>query len=219
MGTCAIVGALDIAEAHFRAQHFDRVIAADGGFEQLLRMKAEPDVVVGDFDSLGFLPAGRDVRVHPAEKDESDMELACRVAIEEADRLVLYGCLGGRIDHSIANMQLLCGLAQQGARVWAIGRDCVLAALTSRAPLEFEAIPAEALNGPYRNFISVFAHGGTARGVVARGLKYVLRGEDLPDATSRGLSNEFTGTPASISLEQGTLLATFPLEAWPYLRT
>ena len=70
---------------------------------------------------------------------------------------------------------------------------------------------------PTAIFVSVFAFCGPARGVSEQGLKYTLDNADLPDTTSWGLSNEFTGADAAISVADGVLAVTFPLEAWPAL--
>lgn len=217
MGTCALVGAVDFNVGHFRSQRPDYVIAVDRGYAQLKAAGIEPDAVVGDFDSLGFVPDASNVAVFPAEKDESDMELACRKGLAHADELLLYGCLSARLDHTIANVQLMSGLAQAGVRVFGIGDAFALAAIAGGAApseLRFAEIPPEELIGPYANFVSVFAHGGTARDVCEKGLKYAFEHEDVPDTVSRGLSNEFAASPASITVGAGTLLITFPLEAW-----
>ena len=98
MSTCALVGATDFNAVHFESQGFDCVIAVDGGYESLRAIGCEPDVAVGDFDSLGFVPAGDNVDVHPSEKDESDMELAIRMAAARGfDTLLIYGALAQRL--------------------------------------------------------------------------------------------------------------------------
>lgn len=219
----ALVGASDFNGWHFARQRFDMVVAVDGGYAHLQDAGLQPDVAVGDFDSLGFVPEAGDVRRFPPEKDESDMELACRIAVEAGcDELVLYGCLGRRFDHTLANMQVMLAQARAGRRVFAVGDDYALAVLHASgenvAGLAFAPIPLDALQRePYRNFISVFAIGGAARGVWEHGLKYDLDGVELPDDVSRGLSNEFTGAPAHIVVSEGGLAITFPLVAWDYL--
>lgn len=219
----ALVGASDFNAAHFARQRFDCVVAVDGGFAHLRALGREPDAVVGDFDSLGYVPAAPDVRRFPPEKDESDMELACRVAVEAgADTLVLYGCLGRRLDHTLANLHVMLHLARGGVRVLAVGDAYAVAVLHGEpgkpGRIAFASIPLHQLEqGEYRNFVSVFAFGGLAAGVSERGLKYGLEGAALSDDVSLGLSNEFVGKPASIQVEEGGLVVTFPLAAWDYL--
>ena len=220
----ALVGASDFNAEHFASCSFDLVVAVDGGYAHLRDAGVAPDAVVGDFDSLGFVPAGPDVRRFPPEKDESDMGLACRLAVEAGcDELVLYGCLGRRFDHTMGNIQLMLAQARAGRRVFAVGDGFAVAVLHAQAgkpsTLSFRAIPAEALaSGEYGNYISAFAIGGAAHGVWEHGLRYTLDGVDLPDDTTWGLSNEFAaGKESAVSVEEGSLLVTFPLAAWEHL--
>ena len=220
----ALVGASDFNEPHFARERFDMVIAVDGGFAHLTETGHTPDAAVGDFDSLGYVPKAGDVRVFPPEKDESDLEIACRVAVEAGcGELVLYGCLGQRFDHSLATMQVMLAQARRGWRVFAIGDTYAITALhgagDTPAGLAFSAIPVDALRDDlYRNYVSVFAMGGTAHGVWEHGLKYDLDGADVRDDTSLGLSNEFAGTPAHVVVKEGDLMVVFPLGAWDYLQ-
>ena len=216
----ALVGASDFNARHFAAHRFDLVVAVDGGFAHLQDAGVVPDAVVGDFDSLGYVPDAPDVRRFPPEKDESDMELACRVATEAGcDEIVLYGCLGRRVDHTFANVQLMLGLARAGVRTSAIGDSYALVVIHG-APgkpgvLAFDPIVLESLRAkPYERYLSVFALGGVASGVCEQGLKYGLEDATLPDDVSLGLSNEFTGEAVRISVGQGSLLVSFPLAAW-----
>lgn len=219
----ALVGASDFNAEHFASCDFDLVVAVDGGYAHLRDAGVAPDVVVGDFDSLGFVPADGDVRRFPPEKDESDMGLACRAAADAGcDELVLYGCLGRRFDHTMGNIQLMLAQARAGRRVFAVGDAFAVAVLHAQAgnlaALSFRGIPEDALaGGEYANYLSVFAIGGTAHGVWERGLKYALDGVDLPDDTTWGLSNEFAaGEESAVRVEDGSLLVTFPLAAWGY---
>ncbi len=248
----ALVGAVYFNADHFKAQHFDCVIAVDRGYASLRRAGIAPDVAVGDFDSLGFAP-DCPTRTFPVEKDASDMELAMREALERgADEVLLYGAFSARLDHTLANVQMLCGYAQRGVRVFGIGDAFAITALAGGAgmpsrtaclsfngrmlqaaglaqeghandPVHSEDDLPEpvregvAAPGAYGNFVSVFAFCGTAHDVSENGLKYGLAHADLPDTTSRGLSNEFTASDAHIRVGDGTLVVTFPLPAWDAL--
>lgn len=221
MPVCALVGATDFNAEHFASQRFDCVIAVDGGYASLRQAGCVPDLVVGDFDSLGFVPQGESVVRFPTEKDESDMELAIRGAVEGGcDTLLFYGALAQRLDHTIANLQVMVGCARQGLNVVGIGADFALAVLdgAGKNRISFSAFdPVCADAGIYGRFVSVFSYGGCAGGVTETGLKYALARADLSDDVSRGLSNEFTGKPACISLETGNLFVTFSTAAWPYV--
>ena len=100
------------------------IIACDKGYEQLVSFGFEPDLVIGDFDSLGYVPEGVKVKKHPCEKDQTDTELAVEYALSEGcDHFTIYGALGGRIDHSIANINLAARLAKMGKACVLIGKD------------------------------------------------------------------------------------------------
>ena len=93
----------------------DKIIAADGGLAHVRKLGLQPDLILGDFDSLGYVPEG--ATVFPVEKDDTDAMLAVRKGLEMGCReFLLYGCLDGpRLDHTIANLQLLQFLADHGA--------------------------------------------------------------------------------------------------------
>ena len=98
---CYIICALP-QNHHFSPAPGDLVIAADGGYAHMGGIK--PDLVVGDFDSLGYVPDGESVVRHPAEKDDTDTMLAARIGIERGYRtFLLLGGVGGRLDHTLRN--------------------------------------------------------------------------------------------------------------------
>lgn len=183
------------------------VIAADGGYTAAARAFGAPDLVVGDFDSLGYVPKGVSVVCHPPEKDETDLFLAVREGLARgADRFYLMGALGARLDHTVANLQLLSYLAERGVEATLIGADGVaVTALAGPATLTFP--PAAT------GTVSVLAHGGSAEGVTLRGFRYPLEGGVLTPEFPLGVSNELTGTPATVSLLRGVLLVFFPVNA------
>ena len=195
---CWIVGAGEFSGPLPPIADGDLVIAADAGYKTLVQLGVKIDRVVGDFDSLGEVPIHPDVEVHPAEKDETDMMLAVRSALEAGFSDVrIYGGLGGRLDHSYANMQTLLSIARQGARGWLIGKDVAITAVVNGG-LRF----SEAAEG----IISVFAADGTAYGVTLEALKYPLTDYTMTADVPIGVSNEFTGKPSRISVREGALI-------------
>lgn len=222
MSIAALVGATDFNAGHFLAQRFDCVIAVDGGYASLQRIGVSPDYVVGDFDSLQYVPQRDDVLCYPCEKDESDMELAMRLAQERGcGTLFVYGALAGRLDHTIANLQLLARCARSGFAVFGVGDSFALTVLdgSGRSKVAFDSFDPSFLDaGEYGRCISVFAYGGVARGVTESGLKYGLDSADVGDDCSLGLSNEFTGGAALVGLEEGNVVVTFPIGAFPYMK-
>ncbi len=209
MTTCALVGATDFNGedflARWKAGAFDYVIAVDAGFSHLEKLGIAPDMALGDFDSLGYVPKCMRVSRYPKQKDKSDMELGMERALSwHHDELFVYGALSGRLDHTIANLQLFARFSEQGAYVTGVGSDFAVRVLTG--PDVFE-LPAE----PGRGTVSVFSANDTARGVIERGMLYSLDDEPLTNRTSRGVSNELVGEPATVAVEEGTLYVFYPL--------
>ncbi len=175
----------------------DFVIAADGGLRHTQKLKITPHEIIGDFDSLGFVPEG--ANVFPVEKDDTDAMLAVRRGLQLGYRnFLLYGSLDGpRLDHTVANFQTLQFLADNGARGFLIGQNCI-ATVVKNGILRFP----EGREGT----ISVFCSGADARGVTLRGLYYPLEQGTLTPGFPLGASNHFTGRAAEISVTDGSLL-------------
>ena len=173
------------------------VIAADGGLRHTEALGLRPDVILGDFDSLGYVPA--DSRVFPVEKDDTDAMLAVRLGLERGcERFLFYGAMDGpRLDHTVANFQTLGYLAAHGARGALVGRDYIAAVLKDET-LSFSADAA--------GIFSIFCLGGSAE-VTIEGLHYPLEHGILTPDFPLGVSNHFTGTPAKITVHDGMALA------------
>lgn len=176
----------------------DLLIAADAGWLAVERMGLVPHLVVGDFDSLGMRPDHPNTVVLPTVKDDTDMHAAIKLGLERGyRRFALYGGTGGRLAHTLANLQLLDGLAGQGCRGFLIGEGTVAAAVHNGA-LDFP--------DHMKGYLSVFCTGGTASGVTLSGLKYELADAGLTSSFPLGVSNEFAGVPARVAVVDGTLL-------------
>ena len=175
----------------------DIVIAADGGLLHTQRLGITPDVILGDFDSLGFVPEG--ANVFPVEKDDTDAMLAVRRGLAMGCReFLLYGSLDGkRLDHTVANFQTLQFLADHGAVGYLIGADHMVTVL-KKGTLSF---PPDA-----DGILSVFCLGADATGVNIEGLQYILKDGTLSPGFPLGVSNHFIGSTARISVKHGSLL-------------
>lgn len=198
MKICYIFGAAEGMPKSFNPQDGDLVIAADGGLSHLKRLGAEPDLIVGDFDSLGRVPEGENVIKHPVRKDDTDTLLAVKTALGRGfNDFVLYGCTGKRLDHTVANFQVLAFVAAGGGRAFLCGEDFT-AVVIKDGNIKFKK---EA-----RGCISVFAFGQSADGVDIKGLSYELCNARLSPCFPVGTSNEFTGKASEISVRNGALL-------------
>ena len=194
---CYIVGAAP-TEALPSPREGDFLIAADKGSEALRAAGIAPDLIMGDFDSLGFTPEGENVLPHSPIKDDTDLLLAIRWAMERGwRRFVIYGALGGkRLDQTVASFQTLRFLAEHGVHGRLVG-DGWNVTLLQNAALRFP--PAAS------GWLSLFVSGEEARGVTLRGLKYELTDAVLTCGMPLGVSNEFLGKEACISVADGAL--------------
>ncbi len=200
MKICHIVGAGESGGARIEPREGDWVIAADAGYAELARQGIKADLVVGDFDSLGEAPAGENVVLHPAMKDDTDTLLAVKIGLERGFLdFRLYGALGGRLDHTLANIQTLRYIAARGARGAIVGDVCLAA--VKDGELRFRADAA--------GVISVFCLGEPARGVDLEGLLYPLTDATVTPDFPIGVSNEFTGMPARVRVREGCLIVVF----------
>lgn len=194
--------------ARYSAGAFDSIVAVDGGYNHLQEVGVTPDYALGDWDSLGFVPDGIPCDTHPVVKDATDLELALDFARQEdVSQLFVYGCLSGRLDHTVAAMQTLAQAAEEGVAVTAlIGDGTALRILSGPATLEIN--PGDT---PFEHAtVSVFAANDSAAGVTETGLLYSLEDATLTNRGSLGVSNELTGASASISVQLGTLYVFLP---------
>lgn len=204
-GICYIVGAGENYGIDFSPRTDDLVIAADAGFQVLEQSGINMDLVIGDFDSLSFIPKHSEVITLKKEKDDTDMRAAVLEGMKAGyETFHIYGGTGGRIEHTIANMQLLAELSAGGRRGFLFGRDYIITALTNGT-----FVFPDSVSG----YVSVFAHSDRAEGVWLKGLKYELQDAVLTNSYPLGVSNEFIGKESSISVRTGTVLIVFPLEA------
>lgn len=226
MPTCYIVGAGDFTPRGFAPVPGDLVLAADGGYRALYSLGYTPDLLLGDFDSLGDLPLPPDLPVlrFPARKDDTDTGLALRHGLDRGFRdFALYGCAGGRVDHLLANLQSMARVSRLGATIRLAAPEYDAWALTGPAPdasapstpapdaLAPDALaPAAVLALPPRpggTLVSVFCHGDRAEGVTLTGLAYPLSDAALTGDFPLGVSNRrLEGQPATVSVRRGTLL-------------
>ena len=197
MGNCLIFCAAEFDTLVFPAAPEDFVIAADGGLRHVEKLGLAPQLVLGDFDSLGYCPEG--AAVYPVEKDDTDAMLAVRRGLELGFRAFwFYGALDGpRLDHTVANFQTLQYLADRGARGILVGKGQMVT-VVKNGSLCFP----EGLSGT----VSVFCLGADARGVTLEGLYYPLTDGTLTAGFPLGVSNHFTGTGAKITVNDGSLL-------------
>ncbi|MBQ3150744.1 MAG: thiamine diphosphokinase [Clostridia bacterium] len=196
---CVIVGSMPEEKLFIPPNSF--IIAADKGFEQLQKRGITPHLTVGDFDSLGYVPQCENLVRHPVQKDDTDMLLAVREGLKRGyKKFILYGGIGGRLDHTFANIQTLAFLKKSGASAVLYGED------TAIMLIEDESVSFSCDESGY---VSVFSYGGKAFGVSEKGLKYSLSDAEIDDTFPIGVSNEFIGQKSEISVKNGRLLIVY----------
>lgn len=182
----------------------DYIICVNGGSIHALTIGVSPNLLIGDLDSLPekelrqIMEAKPELIEYPAAKDKSDLELAVDYAITlKPEQIFIIGALGGaRVDHALLNIMLLMLPLDKGIPACIL--DETQQIYLCRSFIKLDGDPGE--------YLSLFALNGHAEGVTTDGLKYQLEGETLQFASSRGLSNEFNSSQASVSIKSGLLL-------------
>ncbi len=199
MSFCIIVGAGDFSGLDEMPGERDLVIAADGGYRSLDSISLRPDLIIGDFDSAQ-MPEKEETEIIPLPKIKDETDTAA--AIREGERrgywkFHIYGGTGGRLAHTLANIQLMTQLAEKGKFAFLHDRETISTVIRNS---RFEL--------PQKNngYVSVFSLSDIAEGVTIRGMKYELEGARLNNACPLGVSNEFTGRRATVEVRNGTLL-------------
>lgn len=181
----------------------DHIVCADGGLHHARALGLQPHAVIGDLDSLSKDEinrlTGADVQLHlfPADKNETDLELALGYAVESGfDEILVVAALGNRLDQTLANLALLTDqrLSALDVRL----DDGIEAAFFCRHHVQVE--------GKSGDLVSLIPWGGVVAGVRTEALKYPLQDETLYPQKSRGLSNVMMSDTASVSISSGLLL-------------
>jgi thiamine pyrophosphokinase len=185
----------------------DLVVAADSGADVALAAGRAIDVLVGDMDSISpraLEAARRDgVRIleHPADKEETDLELALSIAATEASHVHVVMGAGGRLDHAVANLAVIASPRWAAATIDAtVGPHLVTVVRGEHT-----------LAGAVGDVVSLIPMGGPAFGVTTQGLRFPLDGETLDPLSGRGVSNTIVAVPAMVTVAGGVLLAVRPL--------
>lgn len=182
------------------------LIAADAGLCFLRKYGRKPAYIVGDFDSADealLAPYREDpevtIRRLQPEKDWTDTEIAAEQALElGCEELYFLGATGGRLDHTLGNIQLLALLRARGA-------DGYLLDPSNRVYLKDQEFTVEKA-GQWGTYLSLFAYGGEVTGLTLEGVKYPVENFTLGCVGTRGVSNEITGNHARIRFTSGKLL-------------
>ena len=207
-GRCLIIGAGDLTLSEIQKQEHDLVIAVDGGFSYCKILEIEPDIIIGDFDSIGqeehniIIQLKKDnpenIIQLSVEKDDTDMLAAIRYGVDKGYRTFqIYAGMGGRLEHTIANIQCLLYLKNQGATGYLMDGNGMIFVIKNEK-ISFQ----KSMEG----YLSLFSMNHEAKGVTIQGMKYPLQDDTITNDYPIGISNEFIGQEGSVQVENGVLV-------------
>ena len=197
----------DLQKAHALIKPDDFIIGADGGTRHALTLGLTPHLIIGDMDSL---PANfkisdfnGEVILYPKDKNETDLELAIQHAVTlNPDEIIILAALGGRMDHTLANISLL-------SNSHLVTRNVKLSDSVEEISLCKDHVQVTGRSG---DIVSLIPWRGNVEGVVTENLKWKLKYETLYSDKTRGISNEMISDVAKISITKGLLLIVHQLK-------
>lgn len=193
----------DISEVKNKMKPHDLVICADGGARAALKAGIVPNVIIGDFDSFYLSKQNfskyKNIQCfkYPNRKDLSDIELSISYAIRnKINKIVVFGILGNRIDHLIANIFLMKSITEKFPKINLIiieGKQ-LLYFFTKKIYIE----------GKAGDLISIIPWQDSLKGIKTQGLEYILVNGSLYFGTTKGTSNVMTQSSATVSIKKGS---------------
>jgi len=207
-GKCIVIGAGDLTIGEIGVGEEDLIIAVDGGLSYCGVLGLEPDLILGDFDSVTEDEAkavkvleqqipDRILRL-PVEKDDTDMLAALKEGLKRGYKdFRIYAGTGGRFDHTLANIQCLLYLKNRDAVGYLVDGGGMMLVVKNES-VQFR----KGLEG----YLSLFSLVEASRGVSIKGMKYELDGAVISNDFPIGISNEFINKEATISVEDGCLV-------------
>ncbi|HJR81647.1 MAG TPA: thiamine diphosphokinase [Anaerolineales bacterium] len=193
----------DLHKARLLLRTDDYIICADGGTRHALALDRQPNLLVGDMDSISkerwqeLQTNGVNIELHPPDKNETDLELALERALElDPKEILIVGALGGRLDQTIANLAILSDTRQMQISI----------RLDDGVEEVFFCRDQAQIHGRSGDIVSLIPWGGDVSGIQTQGLRWPLNRETLFPEKTRGISNEMLGDVASVSVELGLLL-------------
>lgn len=178
---------------------WDFLICADGGYKFAEQLNIPIDLVVGDFDSCnGIIPQHLKTIVVPVEKDDTDLQLALKLAVEkEPKKITILGGIGGRVDHTIGNIQ---NIVHYSSFVPDITLIDPFQSITVQRP------GTRIYKGAKNTKFSAFAFTEEVTGVTYKGAYYPLENHTLNQNFPLGISNEFLTDEIEVTTKSGILI-------------
>lgn len=204
---------MDFAEEYTASQEYDTVVCADSGLNTAYQLGMPVHYFMGDFDSVSpeILEAYREGKVegsehcewvrYPKEKDYVDTQLVLEWILEKgADEITFLGATGGRLDHFLANINILMLALKQKVPAYIVDSRNRIRLTDSTLSIERQDM--------YGKYLSLLPLTSTVTGVTLRGLKYLIEDYTLEVGIARAISNEMdeTSDKAEILLRTGVLI-------------
>ena len=198
---CIIIAGGEFKEKDIKINEGDFITAADKGYEYAQKLNLKVDLLIGDFDSLNQTPNDVEIiKLNPI-KDDTDSLDAIKEGIKRGYKsFIIYGALGNRLEHSLANLSLLIYLKNQGFAGKIIDNGKIYLVLKN-----------ESITLPKRNegYVSVFSISEKSKGVTLKNLKYELNNYELKNDVPLGIDNEYIGLTPEISVSDGMILVIY----------
>ena len=195
----------DLSQAKSIITNGDCLIAADGGVKHVLKLGLVPQVVIGDFDSISTSLQKKLKKLkiewiqYPRKKDKTDFELAIDLVLDRKySQIIIFGILGDRIDHFLANIFLLTKIQTENKLI----KIKIVEGKKEIYILNKEII----INGQIGDELSIIPVSEKLEGVVTDGLEYQLKNKSLSFGSTKGISNIFNKTSTKITVAEGTAL-------------
>jgi thiamine pyrophosphokinase len=203
MKKAILIGAGPIGDVSFLKKASDcYMVASDGGYRAYERCGVVPDLFVGDYDTMKDSKKvhARQIISLDVVKDDTDTIFALKHCLESGyDTFYLYGCLGGKIEHTIANIQTLSFLLDHHAMGYLISED--------GGQVVFMVNQSVTFKPDAKGILSVFSHTNESKGVSMYNLMYTLEDATLTSSFPLGVSNQFiNGRQGRITVGDGRLV-------------
>ena len=206
---CIIIGAGEFREKEIIKEKDDLLILCDAGYNNYLKLDnhniEDIDLLIGDFDSLDrdsvkLSEKTKIITLYP-KKNDTDVLDACIYGLDKGYKdFHIYGCLGGRIEHSFANIQILSYLKEKKANGLLIDNGKIIRILKNESLY---------LSSKYNGYISIFSLIDESKGVTLRNLKYELMNSTLKESYPIGIDNEFINKESFIEVKNGKVLLIY----------
>ncbi len=200
-----IIGNGEIKDYDVIKEYFEDafVIACDGGLRHCRAMDIKPDVMLGDFDSANkedsdfYDRLGVNKITYPVKKDKTDMEIGIDMAIDKkSDEIYIVGGLGGRFDHSLANVHILLRPIRLGIRAYLLDEHNIITIVEDCIDIV----------GEKGQTVSLIPLTTQVTGITTENMEYELDDTTIEIGTSLGVSNVMTDDNASVSVKDGVLI-------------